>query len=360
MAKKGGGASGIIWSMKAFLSRRDFLRASALGAGALLLNPFLQSEADWLGGEVIRVATHSVSVYSKPNDQSTILYQRRRDDLVNVYGEEESPDGPGYNPIWFRVWRGYLHSGRIQKVQFRLNPVASSIPERGQLAEVTVPYTQSLRYLPWLKKWEPVYRLYYESTHWVVAIDEGPDGEPWYRLHDELLEFTYNVPATHLRLIPPEEFAPISPQVEPWKKRIEISIARQELVAYEDTQEVLRTRVSTGVPSWRKDPNLIPTDTPTGEFHVFSKMASKHMGNGQVTADIEAYELVGVPWTTFFVETGVAIHGTYWHRNFGTPMSRGCVNVPTEIAKWIFRWTTPVCEPDVWEQRGYGTLVVVS
>jgi hypothetical protein len=346
--------------MQGDISRRDFLKLSGLGLGAVAFQPFMDPLLDMEGGEVIRVATHSISVYSKPDDESTILYQRHRDDLVNVYDEIVSPQGPGYNPIWFKVWRGYMHSARVQKVTQRLNKVASSVPERGQLAEVTVPYTQSMRYMPNKKRWEPVYRLYQESTQWVVAIDEGPDGEPWYRIHDELLEFTYNVPAAHLRLIQPEEFAPISPDIDPWKKHIEISISRQELIAFEDDQEVLRSRVSTGVPAWREIPGQIPTDTPTGRYHVFSKMASKHMGNGQVTADIEAYELVGVPWTTFFVETGVAIHGTYWHRNYGTPMSRGCINVPTDIAKWVFRWTTPVTESDVWEQRGYGTLVIVK
>jgi hypothetical protein len=346
--------------MQGDISRRDFLKLSGLSLGAVAFQPLMGPLLDMEGGEVIRVATHSISVYSKPDDESTILYQRHRDDLVNVYEEIVSPQGPGYNPVWFKVWRGFMHSARVQKVSQRLNKVASSVPERGQLAEVTVPYTQSMRYMPNKKRWEPVYRLYQESTQWVVAIDEGPDGEPWYRIHDELLEFTYNVPAAHLRLIQPEEFAPISPDIDPWKKHIEISISRQELIAFEDDQEVMRSRVSTGVPAWREIPGQIPTDTPTGRYHIFSKMASKHMGNGQVTADIEAYELVGVPWTTFFVETGVAIHGTYWHRNYGTPMSRGCINVPTDIAKWVFRWTTPVTEPDVWEQRGYGTLVIVK
>jgi hypothetical protein len=89
-------------------------------------------------------------------------------------------------------------------------------------------------------------------------------------------------------------------------------------------------------------------------------MPSKHMGDGRIVSDIEAYELPGVPWTTFFVDTGVAIHGTYWHQNFGAVMSRGCVNVPTAVAKWVFRWTTPVSAPDTCEQRGYGTVVKVT
>ncbi len=70
------------------------------------------------------------------------------------------------------------------------------------------------------------------------------------------------------------------------------------------------------------------------------------MGDGNLTSDIEAYELPGVPWTSFFEpETGVAFHGTYWHNNFGIPMSHGCVNMRTHEAKWLFRWATPVSSP---------------
>ena len=91
------------------------------------------------------MATTSVSVYSKPSDKSTILYQRYRDELVNIYEEIVSEYGPGYNPVWYRVWRGYIHSAHLQRVKILTNPVVenSQIPEkRGRLAEVTVPMTQ--------------------------------------------------------------------------------------------------------------------------------------------------------------------------------------------------------------------------
>ena len=35
---------------------------------------------------------------------------------------------------------------------------------------------------------------------------------------------------------------------------------------------------------------------------------------------------------------GYALHGTYWHANFGHPMSHGCVNLPTAEAEWLFHW----------------------
>lgn len=345
------------------LSRRDFLRISTLSLGSLAFRPLFGKGEDPDAGDIARVAIGSVSVYSKPSDKSTILYQRYRDELVNIYEEIISEDGPGYNPVWYKVFRGYIHSAYLQRVKVLLNPPVDNVQipqKRGQLAEVTVPLTTTRRYLAYKKEWEPLYRLYFGSTHWVRGVDIGPDGTPWYRLHDELTEVLYHAPAEHFRLIPPSEFEPISPHVDPWKKRIEVSISQQSLTAFEDEKVVLQTRVSTGVPDRQTEPGHISTDTPTGEFHVYSKMPSKHMGNGELTSDLNAYELPGVPWTTFFAEHGVALHGTYWHTNYGMMMSHGCVNMRTEEAKWIFRWTTPVVTPDTWEQTGRGTLVVVK
>ena len=347
--------------MTSNFSRRNFLKLSALGMGSLAFRPLFSTFDQLDSDDIARVAIRSVSVHSMPNDQSTILYQRTRDELINIYEEIVSDAGPGYNPVWYRVWRGWVHSAYLQRVKVRLNPLIEKIPEkRGQLAEVTVPMTQTMRFMTYKNAWEPVYRLYYGSTHWVVGVDPGPDGALWYRLHDELTEVQYHAPAAHFRLIPPEEFAPISPEVDPWKKWIEVSLAHQRLRAYEDGKLVMDTKVSTGLPDHRSAPGHIPTDTPTGEFHVYSKMASKHMGNGQITSSLDAYELPGVPWTTFFAPHGVALHGTYWHTNYGMTMSHGCVNLRPEEAKWLFRWTTPVTAPDTWEQTGHGTLVIVS
>jgi len=347
--------------MSEYLTRRDFLKYSALGMSSLAFRPLFGKNEDPDYGDIARVAIASVSVYSQPSDASKILYQRKRDELINIYEEVISPDGPGWNPLWYRVFRGYVHSGYLQRVKIRLNPVANAITEkRGQLAEVTVPMTQTTRYLSYKAAWQPLYRLYYGSTHWVKGIEEGPDGMPWYRLHDELTELEYLAAAPHFRLIPPAEFAPISPEVDPWLKLIEVSISQQTITAYENGKAVMKSKVSTGVPDRSGDPKLIPTDTPSGEYHVYSKMPSKHMGNGEITDSLEAYEIPGVPWTTFFAPNGVALHGTYWHTNFGMTMSHGCVNLPTEFAKWIFCWTTPVCAHNTWEQTGYGTRIVVT
>lgn len=341
------------------LSRREFLKIISLaGISGLAFRPFSGESDNTFADDLARVTVASVSVYAQPSDKSQILFQRYRDELINIYYEVNSEFGPGYNPIWYRVWGGYVHRANVVRTSVKYNLVASSVPDTGQLAEVTVPFTQAMRYTSY-DGWTPLYRLYTTSTHWVHAIEEGPDGEPWYKLIDELLGVDYHVPALHLRLLQPEEFTPISPDIPQHKKKIEVSIGHQKLVCYEDNVPVFETKISTGL-DYSPPNGELPWNTPKGDFNVFSKMPSKHMGDGRLTGNPEDYELPGVPWTTFFETSGVAFHGTWWHDDFGTPRSHGCVNMRSEEAKWLFRWVTPVNEPGTVEQRGYGTRVVVS
>ncbi|NTU74926.1 MAG: L,D-transpeptidase [Anaerolineaceae bacterium] len=347
--------------MRSNLSRRDFLKLAALSTAGLAFTRFPYGEAnktfDIQGGNLARIATRSVSVFSRPDDQSRILYQRYRDDLVNLYYPEVA-ETPKWNPLWYRVWGGYIHSMHLQYVDYRLNPVVENFPAEGQIGEITVPYTNSFRSLP-KNQWQPVYRLYYGQIHWVMGVQVGMDGRPWYRLKDELLDVEYSVPAENVRLIGADELTPISPDVPPQKKRIEVSLLRQELTAYEYDKVVMKTEISSGIFDRKKPPES--TMTPSGEYHVESKMPSKHMGDGNLTDNIEAYELPGVPWVSFFVmDLGVAFHGTLWHQNYGTPMSHGCINMKPEESKWIFNWTTPVYQVGKIETNGYGTLVTVT
>src|SRR5512136_2043937 len=126
------------------ISRRNFLIFSAIGLGNLAFRPLQGWGADTDSGEIARVTIKSISIYRKPSDKSKILYQRYRDDLVSIYDEIISEDGPGYNPLWYRVWGGYAHSAYLQRVKVRLNPVVPGISSKsGQLVEVTVPFTQT-------------------------------------------------------------------------------------------------------------------------------------------------------------------------------------------------------------------------
>lgn len=102
---------------------------------------------------------------------------------------------------------------------------------------------------------------------------------------------------------------------------IDINLSTQRLTAYVGNTPVRGTYVSTGLPS---------TPTPTGSYRIYVKYWSTSMSG-------PGYYLPNVPYTMYFYR-GYGIHGTYWHSNFGRPMSHGCVNLPTSEARWLFNW----------------------
>ena len=105
-------------------------------------------------------------------------------------------------------------------------------------------------------------------------------------------------------------------------KWIDIDLSEQRLYAYNGQTLINSFLVSTG--TWEHP-------TPVGRFAVYIKLRYTDMtGPG--------YYLPDVPYTMYFYD-GYGIHGTYWHDNFGTPMSHGCVNMRTEEAAWLFDWS---------------------
>lgn len=123
---------------------------------------------------------------------------------------------------------------------------------------------------------------------------------------------------------------PDSNQVLPMspRKEIVVELEEQEVHVYEGGRQVKIFTVSTGLPG---------TPTVEGEFSIYYKIEMQPMrGPG--------YYLSNVEWVMFFYE-GYGLHGTYWHNNFGEPMSHGCVNLANEDARWLYEWAeigTPV------------------
>lgn len=349
--------------MKTFCSRRDFLKLGLLTLTTLAFRPFFTDQEEREPISLGRVTIDKISVFAEPDFESQIVGQRYLDQLITLYYPVNSPKGPQHNPLWFRVWGGYVYSAYLQYVKTRIYPIVENVPKEGKLFELTVPYSQAWAYDP-NDGWYRLQNLYYETTHWVTGIDIGPDGQLWYKITSELDRYlSYYIPANHMRQIPDEEMTPISPEVDPEEKSIEVCLRKQTLTAFEGDKEVLQTKISSGLPSKENLPK--GTRTPTGIFNISSKYPSKHMGEVRATGAPDTYSLPGVPWSLFFVyEYGVALHGTYWHNNFGAPMSHGCVNMRNEDAKWLFRWTTPTWEiPPIdaskWDRRGRGTKVWV-
>jgi lipoprotein-anchoring transpeptidase ErfK/SrfK len=336
------------------LSRREFLKLAALTPG-LIVSPrwFDEHPPEQMCGRVTRATIYS---HTQPSLSSPRLQRFERDTLVDLDESLLSPFGPAYNSRWYRAGTGFLHSAYLQRVErAHLNPPLEQVPESGVPGEITVPLAASL-YKNRQGQWAPLYRLYYASLHWITRLFEGPDGRPWYALTDEWLKVDCCVPAENVRPLIAAEMAPIARDIPPENKRILISLSDQSLTAVQGDRVVLRAAISSGQRFM---------ETPTGEFRIQRKLPSKHMGNGALTADPNAYEFPGVPWTSFFTNNGIALHGAYWHDNFGQPTSSGCVNLRPADALFLFRWTDPPYDPHIqsrsdWRLRGEGTRVVVS
>lgn len=113
--------------------------------------------------------------------------------------------------------------------------------------------------------------------------------------------------------------------VGPGERWIDVNLSTQTLVALEGDTPVLQSLISSGT-------SLYPT--VTGQFRTYLKHESQDMNGYLLGYD---YYLADVPYVMYFYRD-FAIHGTYWHNNFGTPMSHGCVNVNTIDAGWLFNW----------------------
>ena len=153
-----------------------------------------------------------------------------------------------------------------------------------------------------------------------------------------------NLPSTSLvyvgqRLIIPRRGAATAPAPKPAPapvqaptsgKWIDVNLTTQSLVAYEGQRPVYWATVSTG---------RARTPTPTGRYRIYKKLRSTTMSG-------PGYRFRDVPHVMYF-HGNYTLHGTYWHHNFGRPMSHGCVNLRLADAQWLYEWA-PV-----------GTLVVI-
>lgn len=127
---------------------------------------------------------------------------------------------------------------------------------------------------------------------------------------------------------PPPTVLPIPVQSEPQVANaefsgrwIDVDLANQMVYAYEDDEIIREFLISSGTSAH---------PTVKGQFHIYLKYRYDDMvGPG--------YNLKDVPWTMYFYK-GYGLHGTYWHSNFGTPMSHGCVNMRTDDAEWLYEF----------------------
>jgi len=333
--------------------RRDFLKFGALSLGAIGLSPWtnrLFTIPDFpQSARLGRLCVGHVALKAQPDydsqDVGTVY-----EDSVLPWLRETVGHWPGRNNQRFvETPGGYIWSPYMQPVENNPNKPFENLPKQGDRTgmwvEVSIPWVDAILINPPARspalKWrmeveKKSKRFYFSEILWVDQTRKDDDGQIWYRVNERYGNRgdLFWVPGEALRPIEEQEFTPINPDVEDKRIIIDASWHRQTLSCYEGNTEVYYCRISTGVES-----DSTPATPPGGVgYPIWRKLYSLHMSGG---TNVDGWDLSGIGTTQLFIGDGVAIHSTYWHNNFGEPMSRGCINATPADSKWIFRWTTP-------------------
>ncbi|MBX3014412.1 MAG: L,D-transpeptidase [Caldilineaceae bacterium] len=139
-----------------------------------------------------------------------------------------------------------------------------------------------------------------------------------------ILEAAHPVtPSVTAEIAPVDLAVPLGEGVPDGRRWIEVDLSDQTLTAWQGETMVLHTSISSGSAQY---------PTVRGTYPVRTKLPLERMiGPG--------YDTPNVPWTMYFFR-GYAIHGAYWHNNFGTPVSHGCVNMRVDEAKALYDWAS--------------------
>jgi lipoprotein-anchoring transpeptidase ErfK/SrfK len=332
------------------LTRREFLKNSIFGAGAVVMQPWLKwdyLETEWPDAEKFgRNCTGGwINLRSRPSansDKLDVLYE----DSIVVWLREVIGEPASMTRRWIETPNGYVYAPGVQPVYNKPNQPLPELPMtsmgQGMWAEVTVPYVDI--YIanpparsPWVQENDRP-RLYYSQVIWVDDIRTNTQGQVLYRLTERHGSYgdVFWAAAEAFRPIAEGDVSAIHPDAE--EKRIVVNLDYQTLSCYEGRDEVYFCRISSGA-KFDAQGNVVDNwATPLGAHLPWRKVISIHMSGGSTGA---GWDTMAVPWTILFDGSGAAVHSTHWHNDFGTPRSQGCVNAAPEDAKWIYRWAAP-------------------
>lgn len=333
------------------MNRREFLK---LGSATLALGllPNIPRSREELTFEVPasmgRIATGLYqAMRAEASPAAKWLGWKKYDEIIPLYAAIVGDAPWPSNPIWYQTEGGYVHSGYVQPVENRPESnIVTQIDKPGIWVQICVPIAEC--------RWKPDSRyvarkLYYGTVYRAVQAVQDAQNTWWYQLQEGI---AYSpgpyIPAWSAHYLQPADLFPLSGGRP--DKRIEIDIKNQMLTCFEGENAVFSTATASG---------LSGHVTPRGKYRVLYKRPTDYMIGG---SGDDYYNLPGVPFPTYFTWSGIAIHGTYWHNDYGRPKSHGCVNVTTDAAQWVFRWTDPTVpysEYDLDAKPNEGTQIIV-
>ena len=321
------------------INRREFLKYAAEGSlGSLFSFNTLPKKMRLFNNDILspllgRVFKNNAIIYKEPSYSSGIQYYLNANNVLPLAQEMIGDPINEHNKSWYEVTDyGYIPASSLQPVRQRINQPKEKINSSGELGTITVPYTRAWKTNSSI---DENLLFYYGSTHWIKDVYTDSKGDTYYKIVEDRWGDAYYVEAKHMAIIDEDELLPFSTNVPAEEKMLEVSIADQMVIAYEYGKAVFLSHASTGILDQDTD-----YSTTLGDFKINYKRPSRHMVHTDKSGDDDG-ELFGVPWVTYFTNTGIAFHGTYWHNDFGVQHSHGCINLPIPAAKWIYLWSQP-------------------
>jgi len=375
--------------MKHDFSRRDFLKVAGVGLGAMAFKPFkIESYLEkfytskrlpqFPAAEIIGRLVDQTDIRSRPTNDpllNTAIGTLPADTLIPWEREVIGNVVALTNQKYLETPQGYIWSSRIQPTRNIPNTPITEMPagQPGFWVEVTVPYVEltleGAPISPWIQshiQYNFPPRAYFGQVLWIDQIRQS-SGFVEYRWNESLghgygYGDIYWADGAGLKVLSEQDVMPISPEIDPAEKKIVADLTYQTLSCFEGNNEVFFCRISSGA-VYDPATGAISEEraTPVGDLNTHWKILSLNMSGG---GSASGYSTPAVPWDTVISGEGIAIHGAFWHNDFGERRSHGCINVKPEDAKWIFRWTTPYISLAQSEQRltwpEHGTVVTVK
>ena len=283
----------------------------------------------WIG----QVSDASATLYARPNTQEGALRDASQGDLVRVTGV--SPGIDGDTNLWWATTEGYLGLHSIKSAD---NPAAQqwTLPAADEAKNGWwgIAKAANVRAAPQTDA--PVVGEFSGGEHVkVISEEQGDDvdgSSTWYRIdggrfagahvHSSLID---RQPEPNPTIAPPDREL----GHDPW---VVVDRAASTLTLLRDGTPQFTTLVSLGKAG---------VETSDGTYSTYIKYRADRMTSTTVPNAEHSYDLPNVPFTQYFKDDGSAIHGTYWHDEFGTNQSQGCINLTWTDSEYLFDQTNP-------------------
>ena len=270
-----------------------------------------------------RVVSEGLAVYEKPGDAAPAKWYTSVGTWVSIRAQRVV-DGQ----FWYLIGRGgWVPASAVAVGQLSEFHGIRVVPGMPMPFGFVATDLLNIRAAPGVSDDNlPIGELQRYAVVPILDAKDAGDGT-WYKIGEGQW-----VSAQHVRRIAPV----VRPKgVGPDERWIEVNLREQTLAAYEGSDMVYATLISSGLARWQ---------TIVGLFRIWVKIKAGKMSGGSLEKG-DYYYLADVPWTMYF-KGGYGLHTAYWHDDFGRPKSHGCVNLSPLDAYWLFQWTTPDLEAD--------------